>query len=51
MHWKPNIFTAIMCITGLTSLVILIAPDFIETVAVAAVTGIVALGMRLLEKE
>jgi len=48
--WKPQILVAIIAVTVIAVVVILTAPDHVEVVAAGAVTGIVALGMKLAEK-
>jgi len=50
-RFRPQIFTAILCLASLGILTIFFAPDYIEVIAGGVVTGIGMLGMKLLEGE
>jgi len=49
--WKPQILTAMLCITLIAVLTVVLQPTYLEFIAGGAVTGIGMLGMKLLEKE
>lgn len=50
MDWRPQIFAAVagLLLLGITT--IFVAPNYVEIVVPAAITGIAALGMKLAEK-
>ena len=51
MKIRPQILTAMLCLTTLGVLTITLAPDYIEVIAGGVVTGLGMLGMKLLEGE
>lgn len=47
-RWRPQVMTAMLCVTIIALVVTVLAPEHIELIAGGAVTGIGMLGMKLL---
>lgn len=50
MSWKPQIFAGVVGLVVLGITTIFVAPEYVEIVVPAAITGIAALSMKLAEK-
>lgn len=46
----PQVMAAILAVAAIAVVVAFVAPDFLDKIADAAIVGIVALGMKLLDK-
>lgn len=49
--FRPQIFTAMLCLAAMGILTIFFAPDYLEIIGGGVVTAIGMLGMKLLEGE
>jgi len=50
-RFRPQIFTAMLCLAAMGILTIFFAPSYIEVIAGGVVTALGMLGMKLLEGE